>query len=208
MTIVSEEPGVAGWVTIGGLSILDSANLSTAVTTFVTYKDWKERGSSLSQDHIVGSLRQKLAQIQEAFTFVVIPPPIRGLGQAGGFQMMVAGSGQPRLAGTRQGDAGADPHCLDPVGIGRAGIDVQRPHRRSSTWRSTAPRRSHWGCRLTTSSIPCKATWARLSSTCLTSSTRCSRFTSRRNRTSACSPRISRTSTSATTRGRWCRSVR
>jgi HAE1 family hydrophobic/amphiphilic exporter-1 len=87
--IVSAEPGVAGWVTIGGLSILDGANLSTAVTTFVTYKPWSERGSELSQDHIVGSLRHKLAEIQEAFVFVVIPPPIRGLGQAGGFQMMV-----------------------------------------------------------------------------------------------------------------------
>jgi hydrophobic/amphiphilic exporter-1 (mainly G- bacteria), HAE1 family len=87
--IVSEEPGVAGWVTIGGLSILDGANLSTAVATFVTYEDWSVRGSKLSQEVIVGSLRQKLGQIQEAFAFPVIPPPIRGLGQAGGFQMMV-----------------------------------------------------------------------------------------------------------------------
>ena len=87
--IVSVEPGVSGWVTIGGLSILDGANLSTAVTTFVGYKPWDERGSDLSQDHIVGSLRQKLSQIQDAFVFVVIPPPIRGLGSAGGFQMMV-----------------------------------------------------------------------------------------------------------------------
>lgn len=87
--IVSEEPGAAGWVTIGGLSILDGANLSNAVTTFVAYKDWSERGSELSQDRIVGSLTQKLSQIQEAFTIVLIPPPIRGLGQAGGFQMMV-----------------------------------------------------------------------------------------------------------------------
>jgi HAE1 family hydrophobic/amphiphilic exporter-1 len=87
--IVSKEPGVAGWVTIGGFSILDSATLSNAVTTFVRYKDWSERGAELSQDHIVASLRQKLSQIQEAAIFVLIPPPIRGLGQAGGFQMMV-----------------------------------------------------------------------------------------------------------------------
>jgi HAE1 family hydrophobic/amphiphilic exporter-1 len=87
--IVSKEPGVAGWVTIGGLSILDSANLSNALTTFVPYKDWSERGADLSQDKIVASLRQKLSQIQEAAIFVLIPPPIRGLGQAGGFQMMV-----------------------------------------------------------------------------------------------------------------------
>jgi HAE1 family hydrophobic/amphiphilic exporter-1 len=87
--IVSREPGVAGWVTIGGLSILDSANLSNAVTTFVPYKDWSERGSALSQEKIVASLRQKLSQIQEAAIIVLVPPPIRGLGQAGGFQMMV-----------------------------------------------------------------------------------------------------------------------
>ena len=87
--IVSNEPGTAGWVTIGGLSILDGATLSTAVTTFVRYKDWSERGADLSQEKIVASLRQKLSQIQEAAIFVLIPPPIRGLGQAGGFQMMV-----------------------------------------------------------------------------------------------------------------------
>ncbi len=87
--IVSKEPGVAGWVTVGGLSILDNATLSTALTTFVPYKDWKERGAALSQDHIVGSLRKKLSQIEGAINLVLIPPPIRGLGQAGGFQMMV-----------------------------------------------------------------------------------------------------------------------
>ncbi|MGE5442054.1 MAG: efflux RND transporter permease subunit, partial [Bacteroidota bacterium] len=87
--IVSKEPGIAGWVTIGGLSILDGANLSNALTTFVPYKDWSERGADLSQDKIVASLRQKLSQIQEAVIIVLIPPPIRGLGQSGGFQMMV-----------------------------------------------------------------------------------------------------------------------
>ena len=87
--IVSKEPGVAGWVTIGGLSILDSANLSNALTTFVPYKDWSERGADLSQNKIVASLRQKLSRIEEAMVVVLIPPPIRGLGQSGGFQMMV-----------------------------------------------------------------------------------------------------------------------
>ena len=53
------------------------------------YKDWKERGKGLSQDRIVSGLNRELAGIQEALAFVVIPPPIRGLGQTGGFQMMV-----------------------------------------------------------------------------------------------------------------------
>jgi hydrophobic/amphiphilic exporter-1 (mainly G- bacteria), HAE1 family len=91
--IVSKEPGAAGWVTIGGLSILDGANLSNALTTFVPYKDWSERGAELSQDRIVASLRQKLSQIEDAAIFVLIPPPIRGLGQSGGFQMMIEDRG-------------------------------------------------------------------------------------------------------------------
>jgi HAE1 family hydrophobic/amphiphilic exporter-1 len=87
--ILRKTPGVGFWVTIGGLSILDNANVSNIATTFVVYKDWKERGSALSQDRIVSSINRELASIQEAQAFVVIPPPIRGLGQTGGFQMMV-----------------------------------------------------------------------------------------------------------------------
>ena len=87
--ILRKTPGLAGWVTIGGFSILDAANVSTVNTTFVVYKDWSERGSALSQKRIVDGLNSDLSMIKEAIAFVVIPPPIRGLGQAGGFQMMV-----------------------------------------------------------------------------------------------------------------------
>jgi hydrophobic/amphiphilic exporter-1 (mainly G- bacteria), HAE1 family len=92
-TILEQTDGLAGWVVIGGLSILDSANLPNAATTFVVYKDWSERGKALSQDRIVAHLNQELAGIQDARAFVVIPPPIRGLGQTGGFQMIVEDRG-------------------------------------------------------------------------------------------------------------------
>jgi HAE1 family hydrophobic/amphiphilic exporter-1 len=87
--ILRKTPGIAAWVTIGGFSILDAANVPTVTTTFVVYEDWSKRGSALSQDKIVSSLNRDLSTIQEAIAFVVIPPSIRGLGQAGGFQMMV-----------------------------------------------------------------------------------------------------------------------
>jgi hydrophobic/amphiphilic exporter-1 (mainly G- bacteria), HAE1 family len=87
--ILKKTPGVESWVTIGGYSVLDGANVSTISTTFVIYKTWSERGSSLDQDRIVSSINRELAGLQEAQAFVVIPPPIRGLGQTGGFQMMV-----------------------------------------------------------------------------------------------------------------------
>ena len=41
------------------------------------------------QDVILGNINRQLAEVQEAQAFIVIPPPIRGLGQTGGFQMMV-----------------------------------------------------------------------------------------------------------------------
>lgn len=87
--ILKRTPGVVSWVTIGGYSFLDAANVSTINSTFIIYEDWSKRGSALSQEKIVPRLNRDLSAIQEADVFVVIPPSIRGLGQAGGFQMMV-----------------------------------------------------------------------------------------------------------------------
>ncbi len=103
--VLQKTDGLSGWVHIGGLSILDFANVSNISTTFFVYKNWKERGKALNQDRIVSSVNRDLAGIQEALAFVVIPPPIRGLGQTGGFQMMVEdrrGLGLPELQRTAQ----------------------------------------------------------------------------------------------------------
>ncbi len=96
--ILKRTDGIAGWVTIGGLSVLDFANVPNYSTTFVVYKGWKERGAALTQDRIVSGLTRELSAIQEAVAFVAIPPPIRGLGQTGGFQMMVEDRGSVGLA--------------------------------------------------------------------------------------------------------------
>jgi HAE1 family hydrophobic/amphiphilic exporter-1 len=87
--IMRQTPGVAAWVTLGGLSMLDSANVSTMFSTFATYESYDKRGAALSQEHIVADLTRKLAGLQEAEFAVLVPPPISGLGQSGGFQMMV-----------------------------------------------------------------------------------------------------------------------
>ncbi len=87
--ILKRTRGVASWVTIGGFSVLDAANVPTINTTFVIFDDWSKRGSALSQENITAVLNRELSTIQDAIAFVIIPPPIRGLGQAGGFQMML-----------------------------------------------------------------------------------------------------------------------
>ena len=87
--IIKNTRGIAAWVTFGGYSALDAANVSNVSTTFIVYDDWSKRGADLSQDNILGHLRQGVASIENATIFVMVPPPIRGLGQSGGFQMMV-----------------------------------------------------------------------------------------------------------------------
>ncbi len=87
--ILRKTRGVASWVTIGGFSMLDSANVPTMFSTFAIYETWKKRGAALSQDRIIADLRREFAVIEEAGFAVLVPPPISGLGQSGGFQMMV-----------------------------------------------------------------------------------------------------------------------
>ncbi len=99
--LLKDIPGIAGWVEIGGFSLLDGTNLQNALTTFVVYEDWSKRGSRLSQDKIISSVNRELAmKLTDARAFMIVPPPIRGLGQTGGFQMVIedrGGLGLPEL---------------------------------------------------------------------------------------------------------------
>ena len=96
--VLKKTKGLKAWVTIGGFSILDFANVSNMFTTFIVYDDWDKRGAELSQDKIIGNLRRELSSIEDAMVFVGVPPPIRGLGAAGGFQMMIEDRGSLGLA--------------------------------------------------------------------------------------------------------------
>lgn len=91
---LAKTPGLKEWLSIGGNSLLDGTNASNMATMYVVMDDWDKRTDpSLSQDAIVSGVRKHLAQIQDAQTFAMIPPSIRGLGVGGGFQMMVEDQG-------------------------------------------------------------------------------------------------------------------
>ena len=87
--VLARVNGVKGWVTSGGYSALDSANRPNVLTAYVMYDDWDKRPAGFSQAEVVGELRRKLASIRKAEFTVQVPPPIPGLGQAGGFEMVV-----------------------------------------------------------------------------------------------------------------------
>ena len=87
--ILKDTPGIAGWPLVGGLSILDNANSSTTITMFPVYEDFDKRPEGVTQETIVADLRRRLSDVPGAAIAVLVPPAIPGLGQAGGFQMMV-----------------------------------------------------------------------------------------------------------------------
>ncbi|GLK85345.1 efflux RND transporter permease subunit [Ancylobacter defluvii] len=89
--IAGDTPGVENVIAISGVSVLDNnATLPNAGVAYVMLKDWDVRdkaGQGLLE--IYTSLNRELQQIQEATTFVLVPPPIQGIGNASGFTMMV-----------------------------------------------------------------------------------------------------------------------
>lgn len=89
-----DTPGVNDAVTITGYSIIDASNSSNVATAFIVMDPWDERTTAaLSQDAIVQGVRKRLFAIEEAVTFVFVPPAINGLGVSGGFQMQLQDRG-------------------------------------------------------------------------------------------------------------------
>jgi HAE1 family hydrophobic/amphiphilic exporter-1 len=85
-------PGVDTVVEISGVSVLDnSATLSNAGVAYVILKDWGVREKAAGQDlrSILEHIQGELAKLPDATGLVLIPPPIQGIGNAGGFNMMV-----------------------------------------------------------------------------------------------------------------------
>jgi HAE1 family hydrophobic/amphiphilic exporter-1 len=88
--ILENTPGVREWVSLGGYSIIDSANASNTAGIFIIMAPWEERTEpSLSQESILANLQRQFFQIQEAIVFAFPPPAITGLGVSGGFQMQL-----------------------------------------------------------------------------------------------------------------------
>ncbi|HEY1067653.1 MAG TPA: efflux RND transporter permease subunit, partial [Pirellulales bacterium] len=96
--ILAETPGVADWVSIGGLSLLDNSSAANAGTMFITFKDWTERhGDAETLNGILGGLMMKFSQIEEAVVFGFPPPAIRGMGVRAGFELQVEDRGNVGL---------------------------------------------------------------------------------------------------------------
>ena len=118
--IIMGTRGIAHAVPFTGLDGATLTNASNAGAIFSVLKPFAERAAEgLSATKIIADLQGRLGAIQGAFMITISPPPVRGIGNAGGFKMMVedrrgrgltalnsavqgmvaAGNQQPELAG-------------------------------------------------------------------------------------------------------------
>ena len=90
--IALDTPGVDRVIAISGLSALDNfADLANAGVSFVVLKPWDERSKAKGTDilTIAEHLQSALNAAPDGRLFVVPPPPIQGIGNAGGLQMQL-----------------------------------------------------------------------------------------------------------------------
>jgi hydrophobic/amphiphilic exporter-1 (mainly G- bacteria), HAE1 family len=88
--IVRKTPGVADAVAFAGFSGATFTNASNSGVIFTPFESFDHRlETGQTSDRIVGSLFGSLQSIQEAFIIALPPPPVRGIGNSGGFKMML-----------------------------------------------------------------------------------------------------------------------
>jgi HAE1 family hydrophobic/amphiphilic exporter-1 len=80
--------GIENVIAIDGVSVLDNnSSLSNAGVLYIMFKDWSVRGKKEDLLSMYVKLKDLADGVLDAKVLVMPPPPIQGLGLAGGFQM-------------------------------------------------------------------------------------------------------------------------
>ena len=92
--IATEQPGVKHCSGIAGQSFVLGTNGPNVGTMFVNLREYElRRTPELSSMAIMKALNEEFAKIKDAFIMIFPPPPIRNVGRAGGFMLMVEDRG-------------------------------------------------------------------------------------------------------------------
>jgi HAE1 family hydrophobic/amphiphilic exporter-1 len=86
--VLERTEGVESVMTIGGYSLLTSAAQSNSGSFIVVLDPWEERpGAEMSADAIARRVSDEISGYPDAVCFAFLPPPIQGIGTAGGFDL-------------------------------------------------------------------------------------------------------------------------
>ncbi len=150
--IALKTPGISSAVNIVGFSGATFTNAPNSGAIFVVLDSFEKRGRDpkLTANGIVRELYGRLAVIQEAQIFVIAPPPVQGIGNAGGFRMMIEdrlGRGPEAVRGAafammaRGGEGSAtDAGVLVLRDLDAAALSRHRPHQGANARRPLARR--------------------------------------------------------------------
>jgi hydrophobe/amphiphile efflux-1 (HAE1) family protein len=111
--IIKSNPNNEDVVAFTGLDFLGGGFRNNAATIFVTQKPWDDR--KVTAKDLVGELFMKTGHIKEALVLAFNPPPIFGLGTAGGFEFYLQNRGEggskamAEVLGRFLGAANSDP---------------------------------------------------------------------------------------------------
>ncbi len=100
---IQSNPANADAIAFTGFDFLGNGFRNNAATIFVTQEHWSEREVTVPE--LVGELFMKTAHIKEALVLAFNPPPIFGLGMAGGYEFYIqdrGDAGPARLAEVTQ----------------------------------------------------------------------------------------------------------
>jgi len=85
-----EVPGTEAAVMFAGFDGASGTQASNAAAAYITFKPFSERsGTDRTEANIENDMRAALADMDEAVAFVLPPPVIQGIGNGGGWRMMV-----------------------------------------------------------------------------------------------------------------------
>ena len=93
-------PALDHMFVVAGFDLIGGGNKTNAGTSFITLKPWEQR--TMTAPQLAGEMSKKGFGLPDGIAFAFNPPPIRGLGTAGGFEVYVQARSDPdpkKLAG-------------------------------------------------------------------------------------------------------------
>ncbi|MES2206312.1 MAG: multidrug efflux RND transporter permease subunit [Pseudomonadota bacterium] len=101
--LILKDAAIDHMFALNGFDIIGGGNKSNSATIFLPLKMWAERHGSPPADQIAKQYMGMASKMSDGMALVLNPPPIRGLGTAGGFEVYV------------QNKADGDPKSLNEV---------------------------------------------------------------------------------------------
>jgi gold/copper resistance efflux pump len=136
--IALAQPGVESVVAFPGISINGFVNSPNTAVIFTMLDPFEQRkDASLAAGAIAGALNGRFQAIDEGFVAMFPPPPVPGLGQAGGFKLQIQDRRQQghealhAALGAVMAEAGKDPRLAGlfsgyQVGVPQLALNVDR----------------------------------------------------------------------------------